>query len=109
MSAVAEDMLKDLSARGVRLSRNGDKLRVVAPHGFVDEALRQRLAANKAALLSLLRKELDSRVIVNFRIAGDQANAWARRWEVRAIPSIRSSVIFRNASADAWPNGVHVA
>jgi hypothetical protein len=51
MSATAETLIRDLSARGVRLSRNGDKLRVEAPAGVLTPTLRAMLLEAKPAIL----------------------------------------------------------
>ncbi|TCO41186.1 hypothetical protein [Dokdonella fugitiva] len=54
MSATAETMIRDLSARGVRLSRNGENLRIVAPRGTLTPELRQTLTEAKPAILAAL-------------------------------------------------------
>jgi hypothetical protein len=54
MSATAETLIRDLSARGVRLSRNGENLRIVAPRGTLTPDLRQTLAEAKPAILAAL-------------------------------------------------------
>lgn len=54
MSATAETLIRDLSARGVRLSRNGENLRIVAPRGTLTPELRQTLAEAKPAILAAL-------------------------------------------------------
>jgi hypothetical protein len=54
MSGAAETLIRDLSARGVRLSRNGENLRVVAPRGTLTPELRQTLTEAKPAILEAL-------------------------------------------------------
>lgn len=51
MSAPAETLIRDLSACGVRLSRNGDKLRVEAPAGVLTPSLRAMLLEAKPSIL----------------------------------------------------------
>ncbi len=53
MSATAETLIRDLSARGVRLSRNGDRLRV---EGAITPEDRQALAEAKPAILATLTR-----------------------------------------------------
>ena len=53
MSAAA-DLIRDLSARGVRLSRKGDRLLVEAPTGTLTPELQQTLAEAKPAILAAL-------------------------------------------------------
>jgi hypothetical protein len=50
MSAAA--LIRDLSARGVRLSRNGDHLRVEAPSGMLTPELRRMLTEAKPEILA---------------------------------------------------------
>jgi hypothetical protein len=54
MSAAAADLIRDLSARGVRFSRNGDRLRVEAPPGTLTPELRQTLTEAKPEILAAL-------------------------------------------------------
>jgi pyochelin synthetase len=49
-----EDLLSDLTARGVRLQVNGDRLRVEAPTGVLTPEVRETLTEHKAELLQLL-------------------------------------------------------
>jgi hypothetical protein len=49
--------LKELQALGVRLTANGDKLRVNAPGGVLTDAIRAGLVEHKVALLALLSSE----------------------------------------------------
>ena len=54
----AQALLDDLQARGVRISANGDRLRIIAPPGTVTPELREQLAANKPQLIdALLQRE----------------------------------------------------
>lgn len=48
-------LLTELTRAGIRLSADGDKLRVEAPAGTDTQALRDRLKAHKAELLPLVR------------------------------------------------------
>jgi hypothetical protein len=80
MSATAEVLIRDLAARGVRLSRCGDKLRVVAPKSVVTDELRRVLAANKPRLMVALSGTTSPpapRAVVHFRLIDDASNAWA--------------------------------
>lgn len=54
MSATAEVLIRDLSARGVRLSRNGDRLHYVDPRGVLTPELRKTLSDAKPAILAAL-------------------------------------------------------
>ncbi|MEO6463483.1 MAG: condensation domain-containing protein, partial [Candidatus Eisenbacteria bacterium] len=51
----ANALLEELRRRGVRLSANGDRLRVSAPPGALDPRLRDLLAARKEEILATLR------------------------------------------------------
>ena len=46
---VGARLLEELSARGVTLLADGDRLKVHAPRGALDEALKQRIASSKPA------------------------------------------------------------
>jgi hypothetical protein len=52
----AEALLRRLDERGVRLLLEGEALRVSAPKGVLNEALRAELTANKPALIALLQE-----------------------------------------------------
>ncbi len=52
-----DSLLATLRDRGVRLEASGDRLRVSAPHGALDSALREDLARHKPAILERLRSE----------------------------------------------------
>jgi hypothetical protein len=54
MSAVAEMLVRDLAARGIRLSRNGDRLHVEGRPGSITPKLREMLAEAKPAILDCL-------------------------------------------------------
>src|SRR5690348_3532765 len=54
MSTTAETLIRDLAERGVRLTRNADRLRVEAPLGAVTLELREVLAERKRDLLFAL-------------------------------------------------------
>lgn len=51
-----EQLLGELAGQGIKLSFKGDQLQVQAPKGTLGPELRERIAANKAALLELLRQ-----------------------------------------------------
>lgn len=51
-----QQLLSELANHGIKLSAKGDQLQVQAPKGALGPELRERIAANKAALLSLLRE-----------------------------------------------------
>jgi len=62
MSADLIALLNELSARGLQLRADGGRLRVRGPEGALTGPLRERLAAQKEALLALLRdREGDDR------------------------------------------------
>ncbi len=54
MSATAENLIRDLAGRGVRLTAHGDRLRVEAPAGTLTPELREMLAGAKPAILAAL-------------------------------------------------------
>jgi len=54
MSDPTKDLIRDLSAAGIRLSRRGDRLHVEAPKGTITHELKIKLAEVKPALLALL-------------------------------------------------------
>ncbi|CAM5243777.1 TubC N-terminal docking domain-related protein [Rhodanobacter lindaniclasticus] len=56
----ATPLLRELQAAGVTLSATGDRLHVQAPAGIVTPALRQRIAENKAGLLTELHRPHDT-------------------------------------------------
>jgi hypothetical protein len=72
MSAPAE-LLRELSAAGIKVRRDGDNLRVCARKGLVTPDLIDRLKAAKQELLSELSRP--PRVIVRFRLGVD--TGWA--------------------------------
>jgi amino acid adenylation domain-containing protein len=55
--ASVQALLGELRARDVRLRLEGDKLRLNAPAGVLDEALKAKLASKKAELAAALRAE----------------------------------------------------
>jgi hypothetical protein len=80
MSAAPDVLIRELAARGIRLSRRGDKLHVAAPRSVVTDELRRVLTANKPRLMLALACTTPSvaqRAVVHFRISGDAPNAWA--------------------------------
>lgn len=96
----AEALLKDLSARGVRLSRRGDRLRVDVPPGTDTAALKATLLPVKAELLALLSAQRQvstvqtarpSRVIVRFLHSGGAGTYLGRPGETvdDAVASLR--------------------
>ena len=52
--AAAERLLADLAARGVQISLEGDRLRVNAQKGVLDEAAKSAIASLRAAIISRL-------------------------------------------------------
>ena len=87
MSAPAE-LLRDLSAAGVEVRRDGDRLRVRAPKGVITTELLDRLKAEKPRLLEALRPR---RVIVRFRLA--RADGWA---SAIGAPGMSTEAIIRD-------------
>src|SRR5215475_13378592 len=54
----AQELLSKLRAKGVEVSASGDdRLVIDAPRGTINEELRSSLAAHKAELLELLKKQ----------------------------------------------------
>lgn len=51
-----QQLLGELARQGIKLSFKGDQLQVQAPKGAIGPELRERIAANKPALLALLRE-----------------------------------------------------
>ena len=83
MTATAETLIRDLSRRGVRLSRNGENLSIVAPRGTLTPEIRQALVEAKPAILAALtasdlRAKLES-------LALDEGIAAA---SVRSLPTV---------------------
>jgi hypothetical protein len=54
VSAAAEPLIRDLAARGIHLSRNGDKLHVEAPVGTLTPEVRTVLVEAKPVILAKL-------------------------------------------------------
>ncbi len=52
-----EDLLADLQRAGVRLSVEGDELRIAAPKGALTGTVKEAVRANKDALMALLRAQ----------------------------------------------------
>ena len=53
----AEEILQELSQRGVRLAADGERLCIDAPKGAVGEALFHELRQHKPEVLALLRRD----------------------------------------------------
>ncbi len=53
----AVELLSDLRARGVRVEVNGDRLRIDAPRGALNQETKESLARHKAELLALLNRD----------------------------------------------------
>ena len=49
-------LLQDLRSAGISLSLQGENLKINAPQGALDEALKQRLREHKAALMRWLQE-----------------------------------------------------
>jgi hypothetical protein len=73
MSAPAE-LLRELTAAGIEVRRDGNDLRVRAPRGTVTPDLIDRLKAEKPQLLAALTPR-PNRVVLRFRLHGDAG--WA--------------------------------
>ena len=76
----AATLLRDLTDRGVRLTRDGDSLRVRAPRGTITDDLREALLEHKPAILDLLaaaKIAATRRPVLHFRTSTFPANAWA--------------------------------
>ena len=50
----SKELLRDIAARGVILSANGDRLRIDAPEGVLTTELKAELSRHKRALLARL-------------------------------------------------------
>lgn len=55
----ASYLLNELRAKGVRLSLNGERMRIEAPHGAIDERIKRHLAELKTDLIQLLQSAPD--------------------------------------------------
>ena len=55
-----ENLLADLQHAGIKLSVEGDELRIAAPAGALTDALKQAMRSNKDALMALLRSSAAS-------------------------------------------------
>ncbi len=53
----AAELLADLAGKDIRLALDGDKLRVNAPKGALDDALKARIGAHRDALVQALRRQ----------------------------------------------------
>lgn len=76
----AETLLRELTDRGVRVTRDGQRLRVRAPRGILTEDVREALIEHKPAILELLaiaKLRADRRPVLHFRTSGSPENAWA--------------------------------
>ncbi len=60
-SMLAHQLLDELAARDIRLSLDGEKLKVSAPVGALDESLKSRLAQAKADVIAALRATSEPR------------------------------------------------
>ena len=60
-SPVVQQLLDELAARDIRLSLDGEKLKVNAPVGTLDETLKSRMAQSKAELLAALKRTVAAR------------------------------------------------
>ena len=60
-SASVQQLLDELSARDIRLSLDGEKLKVNAPAGALDSSLKARLADAKSEILATLQRASASR------------------------------------------------
>jgi hypothetical protein len=95
----AELILADLRSRGARLWLVGDRVRVEAQRGTLTSDLVGQVRAHRAELVELLRREADSRPIIE--ISGPGVGAWLadldRRWRVAVARARRG---FASAGAD---------
>ena len=77
----AATLINELTKKGVRLSRNGERLHVEARRGTVTMDMRDRLIAHKWELLALVDRarhlEAPQRSVLHFRLATFATNAWA--------------------------------
>ncbi len=75
-----DTLLESLRGRDIRLSANGDRLRVDAPRGRLTAELRDTLRQHKRELLALLRVPVgDGQITPN-----DLPVEWRLEWEERA-------------------------
>jgi amino acid adenylation domain-containing protein len=81
-NAPAEALLAELAARDVRVKLDGDKLRLSAPSGAVDDELKARLASQKTELIEVLRSaRVERRPVargVPFTLPSAQQKVWLR-------------------------------
>ncbi len=88
---VAERILADLRLAGAKVTVAGADLRVEAPRGVLDPALRPTVAAHKAELLALVRTE-----------EGGQALAESLSREAAVEATVRNALALTNPDRAAW-------
>ena|ERR1700733_606396 len=69
-------LIHELADKGIRLSRSGDRLRIVAPKGKITVELRSLLVSRKPELLAALAKSPE-RCVLHFRLTDFLPMAWA--------------------------------
>ena len=72
--ALARDLLARLEKRGVRLTVEGDRLRVNSARGLIDEELRREIQSSKADLVALVRDRMDRTPILLGKHFGEDSH-----------------------------------
>jgi hypothetical protein len=109
MSATA--LLEDLTGRGVRLSANGDRLRVRAPVGVLSDADRGAIAEHKPALLALLGGAEQTLAAVRQRLAAfaeRHADTPGRKRAVEALAAAFGRYLERGETARLVVEAAHL-
>jgi hypothetical protein len=97
-----QELLDELKQRGVRLERDGEKLRITAPKGALTPELISRISISKNELLS----ELDRAAAEKPRWLGHQIPPGAKwiseaAWKARVI-----NEIFDKLGTSKWPSRI---
>jgi amino acid adenylation domain-containing protein len=88
-NSATEALLAELAARDVRVKLDGDKLRLSAPPGAVDDTLKATLASQKAAIIEVLRASAFRAPVargVPFGLSSAQQESWRRGRRAPGLP-----------------------
>lgn len=81
----AADLIADLAVHDVRLSADGDSLRVDVPEGAITDEIRQAIADNKSELVSALRLRSVFSIDEFGKMVGCPDRAWQLTSQAKAI------------------------
>ena len=81
----ATDLIADLAVHDVRLSADGDSLRVDAPEGAITDEIRQTIADNKSELVSALRLRSVFSINEFAKMVGCPDRAWQVAAQAKGI------------------------